>query len=162
MGPQRLGVAGAGRPTQDGAVQDVRDALMLARSSEGKLVRRPLSPHLQVYRWPISMALSISHRITGVGLALGMVLMTWWLVAAATGGGSFALVQGFLGSPVGVVVLLGWSASLIFHLFTGVRHLFWDVGRGFDDRDYRVSGKAVVAAVVVASLLVWIVGLAVW
>ena len=143
-------------------MQDVRDALMIARTSEGKLVRRPLSPHLQVYRWPISMALSISHRVTGVGLALGTVLMTWWLLAAAAGPGSFALVQEFLGSVLGVVLLLGWSAALIFHLFTGIRHLLWDIGRGFDDRVYRASAWAVLAATAAATLIVWIVGLMVW
>ncbi len=143
-------------------MQDVRDALMLARTSQGKLVRRPLSPHLQVYRWPISMALSIGHRITGVGLALGTLLMTWWLMAAAAGGDAFHLVQAFLGSWLGVILLLGWSAALIFHLASGIRHLIWDIGRGFDDHTYRASGRAVVAAVAVATALVWIVGLAVW
>ncbi len=143
-------------------MQDVRDALMLARTSQGKLVRRPLSPHLQVYRWPISMALSIGHRITGVGMALGTLLMTWWLVAAATSGDAFRVVQGFLGSWLGVILLLGWSGALIFHLASGIRHLIWDIGRGFDDRAYRASGRAVVAAVAVATVLVWIVGLAVW
>ena len=143
-------------------MQDVRDALMLARTSEGKLVRRPLSPHLQVYRWPVSMALSISHRVTGVGLALGTLLLTWWLVAAALGDASFAVVQGFLGSVIGVLLLLGWSAALIFHLFTGIRHLLWDIGRGFDDRAYRSSGWAVVAATAAATVIVWVVGLVVW
>ena len=65
-------------------MRDVRDALMVARNSDGKLVRRPLSPHVQVYRWPLSMALSITHRITGVGLGIGTLLMTGWLLAAAT------------------------------------------------------------------------------
>ena len=65
-------------------MRDVRDALMVARNTDGKLVRRPLSPHIQVYRWPISMALSIAHRISGVGLGVGTLLLTWWLVAAAT------------------------------------------------------------------------------
>lgn len=143
-------------------VQDVRDALMIARTSEGKLVRRPLSPHLQVYRWPISMALSISHRITGVGLAFGTLLMTWWLVAAALGERSFAVVQGFLASPIGVLLLLGWSAALIFHLFTGIRHLVWDIGHGFDDRAYRNSARAVVVATVATTVIVWIVGLVIW
>ena len=152
----------AGRQERELHVQDVRDALMIARTSEGKLVHRPLSPHLQVYRWPISMALSISHRITGVGLAFGALLMTWWLVAAALGEGSFAVVQGFLASPIGVLLLLGWSAALIFHLFTGIRHLVWDIGHGFDDRAYRSSGRAVVVATVAATVIVWIVGLVIW
>ncbi|MDE2581102.1 MAG: succinate dehydrogenase, cytochrome b556 subunit [Rhodospirillales bacterium] len=135
---------------------------MIARTSEGKLVRRPLSPHLQVYRWPVSMALSISHRVTGVGLALGTLLLTWWLVAAALGDRSFAAVQGFVGSPIGVILMLGWSASLIFHLFTGIRHLAWDIGRGFDDRAYRTTAMTVIVATAAATLIVWIVALVVW
>ena len=143
-------------------MQDVRDALMVARSSEGKLVQRPLSPHLQVYKWPVSMALSIGHRISGVGLAIGTLLMTWWLVAAALSDGAFAAVQGVLSSVIGVIALMAWTAALIFHLFSGIRHLMWDIGVGFDDRSYRTSGWTVVVAVVAVTLIVWAVGLAVW
>lgn len=143
-------------------MQDVRDALMVARSSEGKLVQRPLSPHLQVYKWPVSMALSIGHRISGVGLAIGTLLMTWWLVAAALSNGAFAAVQGVLSSVIGVLALMAWTAALIFHLFSGIRHLMWDIGIGFDDRSYRTSGWTVVVAVVAVTLIVWAVGLAVW
>ena len=143
-------------------MQDVRDALMVARTSEGKLVQRPLSPHLQVYKWPVSMALSIGHRISGVGLAIGTLLMTWWLVAAALSDGAFAAVQGVLSSAIGVLALMAWTAALIFHLFSGIRHLIWDIGVGFDDRSYRTSGWTVVVAVVAVTLIVWAVGLAVW
>jgi succinate dehydrogenase / fumarate reductase, cytochrome b subunit len=143
-------------------LRDVRDALMIARNTEGKLVRRPLSPHLQVYRWPISMALSISHRVTGVGLAVGTLLLTWWLVAAAGSDRAFANVQGFLDSPIGLLLLFGWSAALIFHFFTGIRHLVWDVGYGFDSPQYNQSGWAVLIATGVCTVLVWIVGLIVW
>lgn len=149
-------------------MKDVRDALMLARSSDGRLVHRPLSPHLQVYRWPVSMALSISHRVTGVGLAIGALLMTWWLVAAAASEQAFATVQGFFGSGFGIFLLFCWAAALLFHLCTGIRHLIWDTGRGFDaatltvppgNRTYRVSGWAVIAATVVLTLIVWVVGM---
>jgi succinate dehydrogenase / fumarate reductase, cytochrome b subunit len=143
-------------------VRDVRDALMVARNTDGKLISRPLSPHLQVYRWPLSMVLSISHRATGIALSVGAVLLTWWLVAAAVSDRAFAAVQWFLGSWVGVICLLGWSASLVFHLFTGLRHLAWDAGYGFEKPTYNKSGWAVVIATVVVSLLVWIVGFAVW
>ncbi len=135
---------------------------MVARSSEGKLVQRPLSPHLQVYKWPVSMALSIGHRISGVGLAIGTLLMTWWLVAAALSDGAFAAVQGVLSSVIGVLALMAWTAALIFHLFSGIRHLIWDIGLGFDNRSYRTSGWTVVVAVVAVTLIVWAVGLAVW
>ena len=143
-------------------MRDVRDALMVARNSDDKLVRRPLSPHLQVYRWPISMALSISHRVTGVGLAVGTLLFTLWLVAAAISDQAFASVQWFLATPIGLLLLFGWSAALLFHFFAGIRHLVWDAGYGFDQPWYNRSAWAVVIATIVATLLLWIVGLAVW
>lgn len=156
-------------------MKDVRDALMVARRSDGKLVNRPLSPHLQVYRWPISMALSISHRVTGVGLSVGALLMVWWLVAAAASDSAFATVQDFLGSGFGVFLLLCWTAALLLHFFQGIRHLVWDTGRGFsaqaqqepvrpgfENRTYRITGWLVIAATVVATLIVWAVGLLVW
>ena len=143
-------------------MRDVRDALLMGRRSDGKLVERPLSPHLQVYKWPVSMALSISHRATGIGLSVGALLMTWWLVAAASSDSAFAAVQGFLGSWFGVFLLLCWAAALLLHLFQGIRHLAWDAGYGFDNRSYRVTGWGVLAATVVATLIVWIVGLVVW
>ncbi|MBV9250874.1 MAG: succinate dehydrogenase, cytochrome b556 subunit [Acetobacteraceae bacterium] len=135
---------------------------MTARNTEGKLVGRPLSPHLQVYRWPLSMALSISHRVTGVGLSIGALLLTWWLVAAAVSDDAFAEVQWFLATPLGLILLFGWSVSLAFHLFTGIRHLVWDAGFGFDPPWYNISGWSVLIATAVLVLLIWIIGLAVW
>jgi len=134
---------------------------MVARTSDGKVIGRPLSPHLQVYRWPISMALSIGHRVTGVGLGIGTLLLTWWLVAAAISDSAFARVQWFLATPVGMVLLFGWSAALFFHFFAGIRHLVWDAGYGFEKPWYDRSGWAVVIATIVATLLLWIVGFAV-
>lgn len=143
-------------------MRDVRDALMVARNTDGNLIRRPLSPHLQAYRWPLSMALSISHRVTGVGLGLGTLLLTWWLVAAAVSDDAFDRVQWFLASPIGVLLLFGWTLALFFHFFAGIRHLAWDAGYGFDQPWYDRSGWAVVIATVAASLLLWIIGVAVW
>jgi succinate dehydrogenase / fumarate reductase, cytochrome b subunit len=143
-------------------VRDVRDALMLARDSNGKLVRRPMSPHIQVYRWPISMALSILHRVTGCALAVGTLLLTWWLVAAASSDDVFDRAQWFLGSAVGLLLLFGWSVALIFHFFSGIRHLFWDAGVGFDAPTYNTTGWGVVIATAVCTVLVWAIGLAVW
>ncbi len=143
-------------------MRDVRDALMIARDSKGKLVRRPLSPHLQVYRWPISMALSILHRITGVALGVGTLLLTWWLVAAAGSDNAFNNAQWFMGSALGLLLLFGWSVALIFHFVSGIRHLVWDAGVGFDAPTYNTSGWGVVIATGVCTLLVWIVGLVVW
>ncbi len=143
-------------------MKDVRDALLMGRRSDGKLVERPLSPHLQVYKWPVSMVLSIGHRATGIGVSVGALLMTWWLVAAAASDSAFAAVQGFLGSWFGVFLLLCWAAALLLHLFQGIRHLAWDAGYGFDDRSYRVTGWGVIGVTIVATLIVWIVGFVVW
>jgi succinate dehydrogenase / fumarate reductase, cytochrome b subunit len=143
-------------------VRDVRDALMVARNTDGKLVRRPLSPHVQVYRWPLSMAISILHRITGVALGVGTLLMTWWLVAAAVSDTAFADAQWFLGSAVGLLLLFGWSLALMFHFFSGIRHLVWDAGYGFDPPHYNTSGWAVVIATGVTTVLLWAIGVALW
>jgi succinate dehydrogenase / fumarate reductase cytochrome b subunit len=143
-------------------LRDVRDALMVARSSDGKLIRRPLSPHLQVYRWPLSMVLSITHRITGVGLGIGTLLLTCWLVTAATTEEEFERFQYFLGSAFGVFLLFCWSLALVFHLMTGLRHLWMNTGRGFDEKSYHQSGIAVLAGTVVLTLLIWVAGLINW
>lgn len=143
-------------------MRDVRDALMVARNTDGKLVRRPISPHLQIWRWPIAMAVSISHRVTGVGLGFGTLLLTWWLVAAATSDSAFAFVQWFLGTPIGIFVLFCWTLSLLLHLCSGIRHLAWDAGWGFEPRTYRLTSWIVFIVAVLATLLIWIIGLAIW
>ncbi len=143
-------------------MRDVRDAQMIARNSEGKTVLRPLSPHLQVYRWPVSMALSILHRASGVALGVGTLLLTWWLVAAAGSDDAFERAQWFMGSAIGLLLLFGWSAALFFHFFSGIRHLVWDAGVGFDAPTYNTSGWGVIIATGVSVLLVWIIGLAIW
>ena len=119
---------------------------------------RPLSPHLQVYRFQWTMALSISHRITGVGLALGTLLLVYWLAAAAAGPEAFATAQAVIGSFLGRLLLFGWTFALFYHLCNGIRHLVWDAGYGFElDTSYR-SGLVVIAASVVLTLLSWILG----
>jgi succinate dehydrogenase / fumarate reductase cytochrome b subunit len=135
---------------------------MVARNSDDKPIGRPLSPHLQVYRWPLSMAVSIGHRITGVGLGIGTLLLTWWLIAAAVSDDAFANVQWFLATPIGLLLLFGWTAALFFHFFAGLRHLAWDAGYGFEKPWYDRSGWAVAIATIVATVLLWIIGLAVW
>lgn len=142
-------------------MRDVRDALMVARNTDGKLVRRPLSPHLQVYRWPISMALSILHRASGCALGVGTLLMTWWLVSAARSEASFNTAQWFMGSILGNMLLFGWSLALFYHLCCGIRHLWMDSGRGFEKAEYDLSAKIVLGATVVLTVGAWIVALAV-
>jgi succinate dehydrogenase / fumarate reductase cytochrome b subunit len=135
---------------------DVRDAQHVARASDGRLIRRPLSPHIGIYRWPVTMLSSILHRITGVFLALGTLLLVWWLTAAAAGPAAFATVQEFLISPLGLLLLLGWSASLFFHLLSGLRHLAWDLGYGFAKPGLNVTSWAVFGVTAAATVLVWI------
>ncbi|MSO80331.1 MAG: succinate dehydrogenase, cytochrome b556 subunit [Alphaproteobacteria bacterium] len=122
---------------------------------------RPLSPHLQVYRPQLTSVLSILHRATGMALAAGMLLLVWWLVAAAAGPEAFAAVQWFNGSILGRLLLLGFTWALCYHLCNGVRHLFWDAGYGFEIPDAYRSGWGAVVASSGLTLLVWIVGYAV-
>lgn len=132
---------------------DAREALMVGTTSDGKQVARPLAPHLQIYRPQITSVLSSLHRITGVGLGFGTILMVWWLTAAAGSPASFARVQWFLGSWLGVLLLLGWTAALFFHLCNGIRHLWWDTTRGLTNAEVVWSGQAVLAATVVLTIL---------
>jgi succinate dehydrogenase / fumarate reductase cytochrome b subunit len=141
---------------------DVRDALLVARNSEGRLIRRPLSPHLQVYRPQISSVLSVLHRATGIALSVGTILLTWWLVAAASSDAAFAAVQWFASSVLGVILLLGWTACLWYHFLAGIRHLCWDAGFGFEIPTFHKTGWAVLIGTGVLTVLTWIVGVAVW
>jgi succinate dehydrogenase / fumarate reductase cytochrome b subunit len=97
-----------------------------------RIVERPVSPHLGIYRWQINMVMSIVHRITGGALYLGTVLLAAWLAAAAMGPSQFAFVNGLFAHPLGLLVLLGYTWALIHHMLGGVRHLIWDTGQGFD------------------------------
>ena len=96
--------------------------------------KRPVSPHLQVYRWSVTMASSILHRASGVALGVGTIALAWWLIAAATSDEAYQLVQACLGSVVGRLVMLGFVWSLVYHMMNGVRHLVWDMGYGFETR----------------------------
>ena len=117
---------------------------------------RPLSPHLQVYRPQLTSMLSILHRITGVALAVGTLLLVYWLAAAAGGPESYAAAQGFIGSFFGQLLLFGWTVALFYHLANGIRHLFWDAGYGFELPTVQRSGLAVLAATAVLTVVSWI------
>ena len=121
---------------------------------------RPLSPHLQIYRWQLTSVLSILHRISGVALAVGTLLLVYWLVATAAGPTAFAMAQEFIGSILGRLLLFGWTVALFYHLLNGIRHLLWDAGRGFELRTAYASGWAVVIGAAALSLLAWIAGYA--
>lgn len=120
---------------------------------------RPLSPHLQIYRPMLSMMMSIVHRITGAALYFGTALVVIWLVSAAAGPSAFATVQAIYGSLLGQIVLFGYTWALVHHAIGGVRHLIWDVGRGFGpEREllYRLS----LGGSIVLTVVIWIVGYA--
>ena len=121
---------------------------------------RPLSPHLQVYKLPLTAITSILHRATGVALGIGTVFLVWWLMAAAMGGGHFEIVQTVMGSWIGQLILFGFSFALFFHLCNGVRHLFWDSGYGFEVVKAEMSTKLVIAATAVLTVLAWILSFA--
>lgn len=97
--------------------------------------RRPLSPHLTIYRWPVTMMTSITHRATGMALSLGAVILAWWLVSISNGlDGGYQTFMALAASPFGMLVLFGITWSLAYHFFSGLRHLAWDLGYGFDKK----------------------------
>jgi len=124
---------------------------MDARSS----TTRPLSPHLQVYRLPLVAILSISHRITGVALSAGTLLLVVWLGSAAYGPEAYDQVSACLASPFGLIVLFGFSLAFYYHLCNGVRHLVWDTGRGFELPTVARSNLLVILGTVVLTAVTW-------
>ena len=119
---------------------------------------RPLSPHLQVYRWQLTSTLSILHRTTGILLAGGAVLWVWWLVALAAGPEAFAGLSAVLGSVLGRILLFGWTICFFYHFANGIRHLWWDTGRGLELPSVYRSGWTVIAFAAVASIVAWAIG----
>jgi succinate dehydrogenase / fumarate reductase, cytochrome b subunit len=116
---------------------------------------RPLSPHLQIYRRSIHMMMSIVHRLTGVALYFGTLLLAAWLLAAAMGPGQFALVNWMAASLPGKLVLLGYTWALIHHMFGGIRHLIWDTGRGLDLASVkRISWMTIIGSLL-ATAAIW-------
>jgi succinate dehydrogenase / fumarate reductase cytochrome b subunit len=121
-------------------------------------MERPLSPFMfpTWYRFQLTSAMSILHRLTGIAMAVGSILLIWWLVAVAAGGPLFTATHDFLASPIGVLLLFLWSVAFFYHLCNGVRHLVWDAGFGFALQKARRSGYAVLAATVVLTALAWL------
>ena len=143
-------------------MKDVRDASFVAQSSNGQLVRRPLSPHLGIYRLQLSMVLSGAYRMSGLACSLGTLLLVWWLVAAASGPKAFATVQYWVGNPIGLLVLFGWTLALVYHTVAGLRHLAWDAGYGFSKPVFNRNGVIIVVATVVLTLIIYGIGLSLW
>ena len=116
---------------------------------------RPLSPHLQIYRPMLSMMMSITHRITGVTLYFGTILVVWWLAAAAHSDGYFNLVQAFFSHWFGRFILFGFTWALIHHALGGIRHFIWDMGRGFKLPTVEWMVRVNLIGSIVLTLLVW-------
>ena len=125
---------------------------------EQKTSARPLSPHLQIYKPMLTMVMSIMHRITGVGLYFGIILLMWWLTAASISDSYFDFVQGFFGHWFGRLLLFGFTWALIHHALGGLRHLLWDTGRGFDLNVVEWLARVNLAGSIVLTLLLWIIG----
>jgi len=121
-------------------------------------LNRPLSPFMFPvwYRFQITSALSILHRLTGIGLAAGSILLAWWLTSVAAGGEWFEATHRFLVSPIGIVLLFLWSVAFFYHLCNGIRHLAWDAGYGFEIRTAARSGYAVLVMTALLTLLAWL------
>ncbi len=117
---------------------------------------RPLSPHLGIYRWQVQMVTSILHRATGIALAAGTLLVLWGLMALASGSGPWADFTAFVGGPFGLVLLLGWSWALMYHLCNGIRHLLQDAGLGYEIPQFVRSSWMAVLGSVVLTILIWV------
>jgi succinate dehydrogenase / fumarate reductase cytochrome b subunit len=120
---------------------------------------RPLSPHLSVYRWPITMTLSILHRVTGVGLSVGLVVLAAWLMQAAAGPEQYQYFRATMSAPIGKILLIGWTFAFFLHMGNGIRHLVWDTGSGFEIRHANASAWAVLIFSVVLTAAFWMVTL---
>ena len=119
-------------------------------------IARPLSPHLTIYRPMLTMMMSIVHRITGAALYLGMLLVVWWLIAAAAGANAFANVQWFMDSLIGRLILFGYSWALLHHMLGGIRHLFWDLLYGFERGEREWMARATLFGSVALTILLWL------
>ena len=118
---------------------------------------RPLSPHLSIYRWPVTMVSSILHRATGIAMAVGFILFSAWLADAAAGPDAYAAFAAAMGSTIGRILLVGWSWAFFYHFANGIRHLVWDTGRGLEKEQASASAWFVIAVSVVLTALLWMV-----
>jgi succinate dehydrogenase / fumarate reductase cytochrome b subunit len=125
----------------------------MSEKNQNKQVNRPLSPHISIYKPQITSILSITHRITGIGLFIGALLLAWWIVLNVYGCGD--CINDLIGSVVGKTFLFLWTLALYYHLFNGIRHLFWDVGSGLQIKSVNSSGILVLVATVIFTFASW-------
>ncbi len=120
---------------------------------------RPLSPFL-TYRWTLTMVLSIVHRMTGVALYVGTLLMAWWLIATASGPSAYAGIQAFTGSWIGRLILFGYTWALVHHMLGGIRHFIWDLGYGFGPNEREWLTRATLIGSVTLTIVIWVIAYA--
>jgi succinate dehydrogenase / fumarate reductase cytochrome b subunit len=120
---------------------------------------RPLSPHLSIYRWPITMVLSILHRVTGISMAVGLVVFAAWLMYAASGPEKYQYFREVMSSPPGILLLVLWTLAFFIHLGNGIRHLVWDSGHGFEIPQANASAWIVLVFAGLATALLWVMQL---
>ena len=121
-------------------------------------VERPLSPHLFIYKPMLTMMMSIVHRITGAGLYFGTLLVAWWLVAAASSPNAYAGIGSFMNSMLGRIILFGYTWALMHHMLGGIRHLIWDIGRGFGPNEREWLAAANLIGSISLTIIIWAVG----
>jgi succinate dehydrogenase / fumarate reductase cytochrome b subunit len=129
-----------------------------ASPASGSRRPRPLSPHIQIYRFMLTYVMSGVHRITGAALYFGMILVAWWLIAVASGPNAYGYFEWFIGSLLGRLVLLGYTWALIHHALGGIRHLIWDLGYGFERSEREFLALATIVGSIALTLVVWVVG----
>jgi succinate dehydrogenase / fumarate reductase, cytochrome b subunit len=123
---------------------------------------RPLSPHLSIFRPYVNMTMSILHRITGTANYFGTVLLAAWLISAAMGKNEFDAVSALLGTPLGLIILVGFTWSVMHHMLGGIRHFIWDTVRGFDLPSVRALSWATLLGSLTLTGLIWIAALSQW
>lgn len=129
-----------------------------AGTTTGPRRARPLSPHLQVYKMMLTFVMSGFHRISGFALYFGILLIAWWLIAAASGPNAYANVEWFMGSLIGRLVLLGYTWALLHHMLGGIRHLIWDTIHGFEPAEREMLARATLIGSIALTVVIWVVG----
>jgi succinate dehydrogenase / fumarate reductase cytochrome b subunit len=129
-----------------------------AHGAAGARRPRPLSPHLQIYKPMLTMTMSIVHRITGAALYFGMLLLAWWLIAAASGPNAYATFQAFIGSFIGELILFGYTWALVHHMFGGIRHFIFDTLNGFEPAERETLALVNLIGSIAVTLAIWGIG----
>ena len=130
----------------------------MAETRTTPLKDRPLSPHLQIYRPMLTMMMSIVHRITGAALYFGTLLLVWWLLAAAAGPNAYGVVQWFMETLFGRLILFGYTWALIHHMLGGIRHLIWDIGYGLGPSEREWLTVASLVGSIGLTIVLWLIG----